>query len=96
MNNKCFVTLNMTTDSRDLNCVAFWHTPIWEKPELTAIQRHVTTSRINFSQPSLFGDVNTISVLHSAREFKLVLKEVYYPRVKLIVKVKLKYSKINK
>lgn len=96
MNNKCFVTLCMTTDSRDLNCVAFWHTPIWEKPELTDIQRHVTTSRINFPQPSLSGDVNKISVLHSAREFKLVLKEVYYPRVNCllsIVKVKLKYSK---
>lgn len=53
MNNKCFVTLNMTTDSRDLNCVAFWHTPIWDKPELTAIQRQVTTSRINFPKPSL-------------------------------------------
>lgn len=82
MNNKRFVTLNMTTDSRDVKCVAFWHTPLWEKPELTAIQRHVTTSRINFSQPSLSGDINTLSILHSAREFMLGLEEVYHPRVK--------------
>lgn len=60
MNNKGFVTSNITTDSWDLNCVPFWHTPIWEKPELSAIHRHVTTGRVNFPKPCPSGDTNTI------------------------------------
>ncbi len=103
MNNKRFVTSNMTADSRDLNCVAFWHTPVWENPELTAIQRHVTTGRVNFPKPCLSGDTNTIPHFTQRvkefccfwRRFTMLEFFIFVSQLSFVsvVKVKLKWIK---